>query len=275
MSYVPDMRIWTSMLALGCGLIGFAGSAAVAEDAAASPPGNPYVVITNRNAFGVKPPPVPVEPPPVAPVVAPPNLFLTGISFLHGLKRAYLVVNRPNAKAPDYLAVDEGYDSDGLKVLGIDPRKQTVRLVNSGTELTLNFKDNGMKGNAVPAAVPGKNGVPEVPGMAPVRGIPPPPQAGVPAASPGAGPTIIGRGGVVSDNPAPVAANGGGEIPLSRQLPARRGVYLGGQGNNTVPAEHITGGAAAPTANTVPAVPGPVANPGGSRLPPPPIPGVR
>lgn len=263
------------MLALGCGLIGFVADAAVAEDIAVTPPGNPYIVITNRNAFGIKPPPVPVEPPPVAPVVVPPNLFLTGISFLNGLKRAYLVVNRPNAKTPDYLAVDEGYDSDGLKVLGIDPRKQTVRLMNSGTELTLNFKDNGMKGNAVPAPVPGQPGQP---GMAPVRGIPPPPNQPAAMAVPAGGPTIIGRGGVVSDNagaPAPLALSSGGEVPLSRQLPARRGVYLGGQGNAAAPTEQVIGGPAAPTANTVRAVEGPVANPSNSRLPPPPIPGGR
>jgi hypothetical protein len=220
------------------------------------------------------------DPTPPPAVVAPPNLFLTGISFLNGLKRAYLVVNRPPTNSADYLAVEEGYDSDGLKVVDIDPRKHTVRVVNSGTELTLNFKDNGMKASTLPVPghpVPGQKGAP---GLPPVRL----PSSSMPvptAANAGGGPTIIGRGGVVPDGAAvaPVAAGNASADNAGRvrTLPARRGVYLGGAANDaTTPVPITLGGPAAPTANTVPAVPAPVANPGaGFGREPPPIPGGR
>ena len=283
MSYPADMRRWTLVATLGCGLSGLAVRAVVpGDEAAAVPaapvvaeaPANPYIVITNRNAFGIKPPAPPPEPVPVAPVVAPPNLFLTGISHLHGLKRAYLVVNRPNGKTPDYLSVDEGYDVDGLKVLGIDHKKQTVRVMNSGTELTLNFKDNGIKGAAAPPPGPGQK---PAQGGAPAPGLPAPPAPAYTAAPLTGGATIIGRGGVVADNAAPAStAYGGAEAAPVRQAPARRGVYVAGQ-NADVPLEQPIGHVVPPSAITVPAAPGPVANPTASsgRLPPPPIPGAR
>ena len=283
MSYLADMRRWTLVAALGCGFSGLAVRAVVPSDAAAALPGvpvvaeapaNPYIVITNRNAFGIKPPAPPAEPVPVAPAVVPPNLFLTGISHLRGLKRAYLVVNRPNGKTPDYLSVDEGYDVDGLKVLGIDHKKQTVRVMNSGTELTLNFKDHGMKG--APAPPPGPGQKPAQGGM-PAPGLPVPPAPAYTAAPFTGGATIIGRGGVVADNTGTTAtAYGGAEAAPVRQVPARRGIYVAGQ-NGGVPQEQPVGHIVPPSAITVPAVPGPVSNPGASsgRLPPPPIPGAR
>ena len=275
------MRRWTLVAALGCGLSGLAVRAIVpSDDAAAVPvaavvaeaPANPYIVITNRNAFGIKPPAPPVEAVPVVPVVAPPNLFLTGISHLHGLKRAYLVVNRPNGKTPDYLSVDEGYDVDGLKVLGIDHKKQTVRVMNSGTEVTLNFKDNGMKGAPVPPPGPGQK---PAQGGVPALGLPGPPA--YTAAPLTGGATIIGRGGVVADNTASAAAAyGGAEAAPVRQVPTRRGVYVAGQ-NGGIPQEQPIAHIVPPSAFTVPAAPGPVSNPSinSGRLPPPPIPGAR
>ena len=277
------MRRWTLVAALGCGFSGLAVRAVVpSDDAAAVPvapvvaeaPANPYSVITNRNAFGIKPPAPPAEPVPVAPVVAPPNLFLTGISHLHGLKRAYLVVNRPNGKTPDYLSVDEGYDVDGLKVLGIDHKKQTVRVMNSGTELTLNFKDNGIKGAPAPPPGPGQK---PAQGGAPAPGLPAPPAPAYTAAPFTGGATIIGRGGVMADNSAAVAAaNGGAEAAPVRQLPTRRGVYVAGQ-NGGIPQEEPIAHIVPPSAFTVPAAPGPVSHPSANsgRLPPPPIPGAR
>jgi len=87
MSYLADMRRWTLVAALGCGLSGLAVRAVVPSDEAAAvpvvpvvaeAPANPYIVITNRNAFGIQPPSPPPEPVPVAPVLAPPTLFPPG-----------------------------------------------------------------------------------------------------------------------------------------------------------------------------------------------------
>ena len=276
MRYGSVMRCGTRLFAIGCGLLGFAGHAAIAEDAASpSAPANTYIVITNRNAFGIKPPPEPPPPAPVMPATPPPNLFLTGLSFLNGSKRAYLVVNKTGAKQPEYLSVEEGYDSDGLQVLDIDPRKQVVRVRNAGAEVTLNFKDNGLKGNAVPVAPPG------MPNGGPMRGVPPPPgYAPQPAAQPvaTAAPTIIGRGGAAAENAAAAppqavaldAAGGATEAP-ARQLPARRGVYLGGS-TGTTPQQSLDTGAT-PTGTPAPSRPGTVNGPLRPGTPIPPIPG--
>lgn len=257
MRYSLDMCREIQKLAFCCSLIGFLGRAAVVDEAAAPTAvvvTNAYITLTNRNAFNIKPPPTPPPPELVAPVVAPPNLFLTGFSHLNGLKKAYLVVNKPNARQADYLAVEEGYDNDGLQILAIDTRKQTVLLKNSGTELTLNFKDNGLKPNSVPVGAPG---VANPPGVAPYRGVPPPPAAlGQTAAVVGsAGPTIIGRGGV-NATPVPVANAAvvegvASEVTSERQLPRRGGVYLGGA---TAPVAGVDRGglAALPLAPTVP-----------------------
>ncbi len=269
------MRCGTGVLAIGCGLLGFAGHAAIAEDdATPAPPASSYIVITNRNAFGIKPPPVPPDPAPVVPATPPPNLFLTGLSFLNGSKRAYLVVNKTGAKQPEYLSVEENYDSDGLQVLEIDPRKQIVRVRNAGTEVTLNFKDNGLKANAVPVMAPG------APNGGPMRGVPPPPgYAPQPAAQPvaAAAPTIIGRGGSAADNAAtaPAAAvaldAAAADAPAVRQLPSRRGVYLGG-GAGAVPAQNLDTGVT-PTGPAAPSHPGTVNGTLRPGTPVPPLPG--
>ena len=244
---------------------------------------NPFLVITNRNAFGIKPPAPPPDPKLNAPPAPPPNLFVTGFSQLRGNKRAFLVMNRPG-KSPEFLVVDESYDVDGLKVTGIDPRKETLTVINSGTEVTLNFKDNGLKPGVMPVGQP-MNGL--VPGAVPGNGlVRPVPQVFAPGA-PGA-PTVVRRSS--ADNPAI------SELPLGDPGPrqGRRGVYTGGGGGGTsggfngggpvyppgypgayaggVPATTLTDPVSnlpPPSASSVPAAPGVVANPGSGRTPPP------
>lgn len=171
------------------------GATPEAQAPAAVESGHAYSRIALRNAFGIKPPP---PPPPVTVPSNPPvtlPMFLTGFSMLKGVKQAYLVVNRPGSKQPDYVTAKEGEEYEGFKVLAIDPKKETVRVVNGATEATLNFKDNGMKASAAPIApLPG---APNAPG-----GVPQPRQlGGAAAAGAGGGPTIIGR-----NNPTPNAA---------------------------------------------------------------------
>lgn len=267
MRYDGNMRRGTVLITLALGLSGGAARA-TSPDAPGSqvPPANSYIVITNRNAFGIKPPPLPPPAEPVAPVAPPANLFLTGISHLNGQKKAYLVVNKANAHQADYLAVDEGYDNDGLQILAIDPRKQTVRVRNSGNEITLNFKDNGLKPNSVPA---GAAGPVNLPATAPFRGVPAPSAGGG-----AAGPTIIGRGGVTAAQAAVANAAAASRVaslndaagvtdatPQPQSTPSRGGVYLGGG----APPAAALGTAASDngTSNLTPApsVPGTLTNP--------------
>jgi hypothetical protein len=216
--------VWSGALACGAAL-------------AAVPGDNPYAVLTNRNAFGIRPPPEP-EPPPVVvpPPAAPPNIFLTGVSHSGGQKKAYFAINRPGGKTQEYETIREGEELQDLKVLEIDAKAGRVRAMVAGREVSLTFAENGLK-SAGGAAVPG------APGAAPRPGQPiPAPVAPVPTAGAGGGggPVVIGRGGV-NLNPgqpmvtspgiagvptytpgAPEAAGGGSyATPMTRALPTR------------------------------------------------------
>jgi hypothetical protein len=237
----------------------------------APPPSNPYLTLTNRNAFGIKPPPAPPDPKANTPPPAPPNLFVTGFSRLKGVKRAYLVVNRPG-KSPDYLVVDEAYDVDGLKVTSIDPGKETLTVINGGTEVSLNFKDNGLKAANLPPGPVNNPGVVQPVG-GPAAGTARPPTQVFPPGSPGA-PTVIRRSSM--DSP---GISDAGEDAVPTRSARRGGVYLGNSAGGGLP-----GGVSAtqttvpdpsapllppPSASSVPAAPGIIANPGSGRQPPP------
>ena len=241
------------------------------------PNSNPYLVITNRNAFGIKPPAPPPDPKLSAPPAPPPNLFVTGFSQLRGNKRAFLVMNRPG-KSPEFLVVDESYDVDGLKVTAIDPRKETLTVINAGTEVTLNFKDNGLKPGTLPINLPGNGMGPGGPGNPMVRPVP---QVFAPG-TPGA-PTVVRR---PSSENLPISDISDSDSASVR--PARRGVYTGannggGGFNGGYPGAFPGGGTPMstvadpnpvntlppPSSSAVPAAPGVVSNPGSGRTPPP------
>jgi hypothetical protein len=224
---------------------------------------NPYRRLTLRNAFGIKPPPEPAPEPPVAvsnPPVALP-IFVTGFSLLQGVKKVYLVVNRPGSKAPEYHAAREGEEFDGFQVLNIDPKMETVKVMNAGTKATLDFKNNGMK----PVA---NSTVPGGPIPTPVGRPMPAPAGG------NAGATIIGgRGnssGVITGGagPQPVLDAGPGSGAFS-EVRGRGSVITGGAAD-TIPASGIAPVSGySPGAAPAPVVPVPRTRPA---PPPPPLP---
>lgn len=222
---------------------------------------NPYLTIAKRNAFGIKPPPPPPPPDAVAPPPPPPsNLFLTGITFLNGVRKAYLVQVEATGKPPKFLTLDEKHGNvDGLQLLSIDVRKRVVRVLNGGLEIALNFKDNGWNGGAgaKSGGGPAAGGLP--------NGRPMPQPVGIPAAQPpqghDSGPTIIGRSGVLQRSESGVgnspAENLSG-VTLSdagnalREIPQRQGFGSGPvpsgstgtdssqhTGNSSVPAYYV------------------------------------
>lgn len=243
---------------------------------------DPFLAIAKRNAFGIKPPPPP--PPPevlTAPPPPPSNLFLTGISVINGVRRAYLVQVEAAGKPPKYLTLDVNHGmQDGIRLLEIDSRKRVVRVQNGTEEVALNFKDNAWKGNGGNPGNPGPaNGGP--PGM---RQIPQPMgQAAAPAAgsASSSGPTIIRRGGGIG------RVDSGGtsagpeatgftppDLGSNREIPQRSSLYLGGSSAAAAiqPAQAVT-----PNPNQIVApVFNPVAGSGsGAPAPPPLIPGRR
>ena len=232
-------------------------SSPVASEERDTPASDPFLAIAKRNAFGIKPPPPQPPPETVAPPPPPPsNLFLTGISVIDGIRRAYLVQVEASGKPPKYITLDEAHGMrDGIRLLGIDLKKRVVRVQNGNEELALNFKDNSWKGSSTPGGTPnpaagGPPGLRQVPQPAPA------PQASAAAASDG--PTIIHRGGGIGRSNAGAAAgnfdasgNAQPDMAPIRELPQRSGVYLGG---TSVPAAGVGApGSGNPTQN-IPAV---------------------
>ena len=119
---------------------------------------------------------------------------------------------------------------ESLELLEIDAKGGTVRTLIGGREVSLNFKDNGLK-SAAGTPVPG---VPGRPGAVPTPVAPVPYQA---AQANSGGPVVIGRGGVnlsggnqgYNPTPAPAATYSPGNVTQSdgsqnvRPLPVRPG----------------------------------------------------
>lgn len=129
---------------------------------------NPYRAIVARNAFRLREPAPPPPPPTNAPTPPDPvkiDVKLAGLAQIKGVRYAYLML--PDTERPGQFVYPSLTDnpehgrvrhSSGLEVREIDIKKQTVRVVNGGMEVTLNFKDNGLKKDAVPGVAPGKPG---------------------------------------------------------------------------------------------------------------------
>ena len=134
---------------------------------------NPYKVILERNAFGLKEPPPQADPsaasnqPPVKV-----DVKFTGVTSDGSSKRAWFVIPpSPSRQQPKVLSLSEG-DSDGdLKVLEIDEKVPTVKVLNAGIPVVLNFKENGV---ATPPAPMGGPLPGTAPGFVPAPGVPQP-----------------------------------------------------------------------------------------------------
>jgi hypothetical protein len=137
----------------------------------------PFHGIVERNVFGLKPPtpaetPAPPPPPPV-------KITLTGITTILGNKRALLSAQLPN-KPQEFYMLTEGQRDDDIEVVEINEAAGTVKVNNHGVPQTLDFMNNGAKGQPVaaaplpppmPGALPPPGTMPGTPQPAP---IPPP-----------------------------------------------------------------------------------------------------
>jgi hypothetical protein len=158
---------------LVCVLGGFLSGAGVSSLKAAAV--NPYEAAVDRNVFGLKPPPKPIDPA-EANKPQPGKITLSGIINISKQKRALLKVAVPPkppepAKEESYILA-EGQRDGNVEVLEIDEKAGSVKVDNAGSVVTLTFDKDGAKIN------PGSNPQnPQPRGM-----IPPPPTAtGIPA----------------------------------------------------------------------------------------------
>src|SRR4051794_5262146 len=156
---------------------------ALPDRASAEAKPNPYLSIVDRNPFGLKPPPPPPDPTPVAPVVPPAKVVLTGITSLFGptSKRALLEITEQEPGKPANVRkpiLREGERDGSVDVVSIDLEKNTVHIKNGGQELDLKFEEPGKLASATSK--------PAIPGGFPM------PNPNVPQAA--AAPTIISPG---------------------------------------------------------------------------------
>ncbi len=141
------------------------------------PADHPYQAIIDRNAFGLKPPPQVVNPTPTNPVV-PVNVKFTGITSNSRGKKAWLMIPAQPGKNtnPEYLNGLAEHEKQGeIEVLEINVKESKVKILNAGSLVELNVKDNGLP---TPAALP-VPGVPlnsyGAPSALPTPGLVPPP----------------------------------------------------------------------------------------------------
>jgi hypothetical protein len=133
-----------------------------------------YQPIIDRNPFGLKPPPPPPTNNVTASVVEKPKteIFLTGIvsiGYPKLPKQAFLMTKVQNQKEPNYYALTEGVEKDGIKILAIDEVNKKVRINTDSGETMLSFQTHGIAAPAAPAMpLPGQHGaIPGQPGMVP------------------------------------------------------------------------------------------------------------
>src|SRR5262249_48831026 len=119
-----------------------------------------YQQIPARNLFGLHEQVVVVkdQPPPALP-----KIVLSGITTM-GRKLVFLKVQPvqgpgQQAKGEESLMLTEGQREGDIEILEIDEKAGTVRLNNSGTEMTIGFdKDATKVAKSPPAAQPGAPG---------------------------------------------------------------------------------------------------------------------
>lgn len=170
-----------------------------------------YQSIVDRNPFGLKPPPPP-QTNNTPPVEAKPKseLFLTGITsvgYPRIPKKAYLMAKEVGNKEPKYYDLTEDQSKDGIKVLEINEKERTVKILSDTGETLLSFKTHGITNSFTLAAAAPPAGKPGAPGQ------------------PGGAPAVPGQATPV---PLPTAVNyrgggpsGGAPQPVTRQIPSR------------------------------------------------------
>jgi hypothetical protein len=136
---------------------------------------NPYENVTERNLFGLKPPPAPPSPDELK--APPPDIKLTGITTILGNKRALLKTQTPArppqpAKEESYI-LTEGQSEGDIEVIAIDDKAGVVKVNNHGKVQVLDFASNGVKPGGAPASTVFNGGVPPPPGPGGFRQIPP------------------------------------------------------------------------------------------------------
>jgi hypothetical protein len=129
--------------------------------------GEPYGRIAERNLFGLHDAVPPQQPPPPPPAL--PKVLLTGTTTIFGNKLALLKVQYPQKpgeqpQGEQSLILAEGQREGGVEVLQIDEKAGSIRVNNSGMEMTVAFEKDAGKTAGGPTPPPNPAGAPNMPG---------------------------------------------------------------------------------------------------------------
>jgi hypothetical protein len=130
--------------------------------------GEPYGRIAKRNLFGLHDP-APVQQA-IAPPPALPKVTLSGTTTILGYRLALLRVQSParpgEQQREESFMLSEGQREGSIEVLEINEKAGSVRVNNSGTEMTVAFEKDAGKGAGAPAPPPNPVGAPNMAGGA-------------------------------------------------------------------------------------------------------------
>jgi hypothetical protein len=142
--YLQSMKLRTAIGLLGCVVLARSGAAGPFVPVTDDPneASKTFAVISDRNIFHLNPIPIP---PPEQPKIELPLIKLSGF-FRQGRHTRALFCSLPKDKKdePAYYNLSEGEKSGFLELVKIDYDKGEVEVINSGTRMTLNLKDDGL-----------------------------------------------------------------------------------------------------------------------------------
>jgi len=123
------------------------GILSISTEIAWSAEKNPYLAISERNAFNLasEPPPTRETAPPKPPRSE--DIMLTGIYLHKGVQRAALarVDTKKKAEPPSYLQLAAGEKKDGIEIVSIEKATGKVTIKEFGELRSLSFKENTFK----------------------------------------------------------------------------------------------------------------------------------
>lgn len=190
---------------------------------------NPYQAIIERNPFGLKPPPPPVEAAAPVPITPPGKVILTGITTIFGSARALLEITEQEAgkTATTRKPILHAGERDGsVEVVSIDVEKSLVRVRNGNIETNLGFEVPKLAASA-----------PAAPG-----GVPSPLAVPTSASFSSPTPSAPGRGSAVTvfgnSSASPVSYGGGGVTSFGGGAPASSLGSAASYGSGGAPASY-------------------------------------
>jgi hypothetical protein len=254
----------------------FSGVAAGSDQSGGAANANPYALISERNPFRMNPPPPPPDPNAAAPAPELPKVIFSGTMVNAGHMNAMFAYETKEPKDPKakpapgpqdtttYICLAEGDVSGPVQLLKIMKGGDEVEIMNSGTRMTLNMKDNGFGKDTASA---GRGGGPAgVIHNLPGANVPAPVPPGQPVAQPGGNGGIISGGaggesyrggfnaaGINAANPSGGTLTGG--APINRAGLSQSGVNPQTSSGTYNSGNIISGGntvAAAPATTTMP-----------------------